>query len=447
MSYIIPFLPLATLLTLALVTRKMAESMIAATAVGLILLHKTNIVEGTLDSFYETFANTSFHFCVLIVFCFGIVVKLFQESGGLLGFAEFMKRVIKGPRSALLLGWLISVALFVDEYLNALTVGFSMSKLTDSHKVPREHLALQVHMMACSLCIAVPLTSWTAFTISITETYGIGLMEYIQTVPMMIFPLMEIVLCLLLALGVFPKLGILKGAYGRVAGGGEPYKMEAGEKPLVDLGAPDENNISSPWNLFLPLLCVIAGTLYFDKNLAIGLLLSIVCQFFLYVGQRKMTVTKFFDCFFEGAGSMLMINIIIFFGFTLSSINERLGLFDTVINLVGDTLPASLVPMLVFLLVGFCVFASGSCWIIMLITIPIFLPLAAATGASQLLTLAALMSGVGAGYTLCFYGDAVFMTTASTGVANLTITKTVMPYGAAMTVLSAGFYLAMGFLM
>ena len=159
-----------------------------------------------------------------------------------------------------------------------------------------------------------------------------------------------------------------------------------------------------------------------------------------------MSVTKFFDCFFEGASSMLMINIIIFFGFTLSSINEKLGLFDTVINLVGDTLPAEFVPVLVFLLVGFCVFASGSCWIIMLITIPIFLPLAVATGASTILTLAALMSGVGAGYTLCFYADAVFMTTASTGVANLTIIKTVMPYAVSMTIISAVAYVALGFM-
>ena len=446
MTYIIPFVPLATLLALALITRKMAESMIAACAVGLILLHKTNVIEGTLESFYETFANTSFHFCVLIVFCFGIVVKLFQESGGLLGFAEFMKGFIKGPRSALLLSWLISVALFVDEYLNALTVGFSMSKLTDSHLVPREHLALQVHMMACSLCIAVPLTSWTAFTVSVTESYGLGLAEYIKAVPMMVFPVMEIVLCLLLAIGVFPRVGNLGKAYKRVSESGTPYMVEEGEKPLVDLGAPDENNVSSPLNLFVPLICVIGGTLYFDKNLAIGLILTIVCQFILYVGQRKMSVTKFFDCFFEGASSMLMINIIIFFGFTLSSINEKLGLFDTVINLVGDTLPAEFVPVLVFLLVGFCVFASGSCWIIMLITIPIFLPLAVATGASTILTLAALMSGVGAGYTLCFYADAVFMTTASTGVANLTIIKTVMPYAVSMTIISAVAYVALGFM-
>lgn len=447
MSYIIPFLPLATLLTLALITRKMAESMIAATAVGLVLLHKTNIVQGTLDSFYETFANTSFHFCVLIVFCFGIVVKLFQESGGLLGFAEFMKRFIKGRRSTLLLSWLISVALFVDEYLNALTVGFSMSKIADSHLIPREHLAMQVHMMACSLCIAVPLTSWTAFTISITEQYDIGLTEYIKAVPMMVFPLMSIVLCLLLALGTFPKVGSLKKAYQRVDSGGQTYVLEGDEKPLVDFGKPDENNITSPLNLFLPLICVIGGTLYFDKDLAIGLILAIVCQFFVYVIPKKISVSKFFDCFFEGAGSMLMINIIIFFGFTLSSLNEQLGLFDMVISLVGSTLPAAFVPVLVFLIVGFCVFASGSCWIIMLITMPIFLPLAAATGAPMLLTLAALMSGVGAGYTLCFYADAVFLTTASTGVANLTIIKTIMPYAVVMTAISAGFYLIMGIMM
>ena len=82
----------------------------------------------------------------------------------------------------------------------------------------------------------------------------------------------------------------------------------------------------------------------------------------------------------------------------------------------------------------------------MLITIPIFLPLAVATGASTILTLAALMSGVGAGYTLCFYADAVFMTTASTGVANLTIIKTVMPYAVSMTIISAVAYVALGFM-
>lgn len=447
MSCVIPFLPLATLLILAVTTRKMAESMIAATGVALILLHGNNIVYGTLDSFYGTLSNESFQFCVLIVFSFGIVVRLFQESGGLQGFAVFMKKSIKGPRSSLIFCWLISIALFVDEYLNALTVGFSMNGITDSNKIPREHLALQVHLMACSLCMTVPLTSWTAFTISLIEEYGLGFYDYLKAVPMMFFPVMSILLCLLLATGVFPKVGELKKAYDRVSSGGPVFQAEEGEKPLVDLGKPDESKASSPLNLIIPLICVIGGTLYFDKNLAVGMILTIVCQFVLYVPQKRMSISKFFEHFFEGANSMLLINIVLFFGFTLSDANEKLGLFDIVINAVSSAIPGAVIPVLTFLIVGFFVFASGTCWIVMLIAMPIFIPLAAAAGVSQILTLAALMSGVGVGYTLCFYADTVFMTTASTGVGNITIIRTVMPYAAGMAVISAAGYLALGFIM
>ena len=426
MSYLIPFLPLATLLILAVSTRKMAESMIAATGAALILLHRDNIVYGTLDSFYGTLSNESFQFCVLIVFSFGIVVRLFQESGGLQGFAVFMKKSIKGPRSSLVFCWLISIALFVDEYLNALTVGFSMNGITDSNKIPREHLALQVHLMACSLCMTVPLTSWTAFTISLIEEYGLGFYDYLKAVPMMFFPVMSILLCLLLATGAFPK---------------------EGEKLMVDLGKPDESKVSSPLNLIIPLICVIGGTLYFDKNLAAGMILTIVCQFVLYVPQKRMSISKFFEHFFEGANSMLLINIVLFFGFTLSDANEKLGIFDIVINAVSSAIPGAVIPVLTFIIVGFFVFASGTCWIVMLIAMPIFIPLAAAAGVSQILTLAALMSGVGVGYTLCFYADTVFMTTVSTGVGNITIIRTVMPYAAGMAVISAAGYLALGFIM
>ena len=222
---------------------------------------------------------------------------------------------------------------------------------------------------------------------------------------------------------------------------------EEGEKLMVDLGKPDESKVSSPLNLIIPLICVIGGTLYFDKNLAAGMILTIVCQFVLYVPQKRMSISKFFEHFFEGANSMLLINIVLFFGFTLSDANEKLGLFDIVINAVSSAIPGAVIPVLTFIIVGFFVFASGTCWIVMLIAMPIFIPLAAAAGVSQILTLAALMSGVGVGYTLCFYADTVFMTTVSTGVGNITIIRTVMPYAAGMAVISAAGYLALGFIM
>lgn len=114
------------------------------------------------------------------------------------------------------------------------------------------------------------------------------------------------------------------------------------------------------------------------------------------------------------------------------------------ICLVSSSVPGTVIPVLTFLVVGFIVFASRTCWIGMLITMPIFIPLAAAAGASKILTLAALMSGVGTGYTLCFYADTVFMTTASTGVGNITIIQTILPYSIIMMILSGLGYLALG---
>lgn len=97
---------------------------------------------------------------------------------------------------------------------------------------------------------------------------------------------------------------------------------------------------------------------------------------------------------------------------------------------------------LAFLLVGATVFAVGGCWVVMTITIPVFVPLALSMGVTAPVIIAAVMSGIGLGYSTCFYADAVFMTTAGTGVSNITIIKATLPYAAgAAAVAAAGFLL------
>ncbi len=50
--------------------------------------------------------------------------------------------------------------------------------------------------------------------------------------------------------------------------------------------------------------------------------------------------------------------------------------------------------------------------------------------------IAAVMSGIAMGYSLCFYADTVFMTTAGTGVSNITIIKTTIPYAIGLTIIN-----------
>ena len=161
---IMAFAPLVFLIVYALKTRKMAESMILATLLAMVLLHRQHFLTGTIDAIYGALSNSSYQFVLCIIIGFGGMITLFQESGALMGFRDLLK-IAAGPKRTLVLAWLMSVIMFVDEYLNALTVTFSMREITDKNRIPREHLALQANIMACCLCMTIPFSSWTAFSV------------------------------------------------------------------------------------------------------------------------------------------------------------------------------------------------------------------------------------------------------------------------------------------
>ncbi len=436
---ILAFLPLAVLIVLALKTKKMAESMIAAVFLATILVYKQNFLSGFLDTAYGVLSDGSFQFVLLIMIGFGGLIALLQESGALLGFRDFLDRFASGPKRSMFLAWIMAFVMFIDEYLNALTVTFSLRDITDKSGVPREHLAFQAHGMACCLCMTIPFTSWTAFTVGLISEYDLGFYDYLGAIPYMFFPLLMILLCLLLIFGLFPKIGEMKRAYRRVENGGPALLIDEKADQLVDVAAIDETKISSAANAILPMAALIAGVLIFDNDLLHGLLLALLVllvQFVLYLAQKLMSIAEFFEHFFDGVKSMTSLAVVIGFGFMLSRMNKELGMFDILINGFGGKVPAFLLPTIGFLLVGLTTFAVGSCWVVMTIAFPIFMPLALSMAVPPTQMIAAVMSGIAMGYSLCFYADTVFMTTAGTGVSNITIIKTTIPYAVGITVLT-----------
>ncbi len=443
---IMAFAPLVFLIVYALKTRKMAESMILASLLAMVLLHRQHFLTGTIDAIYGALSNSSYQFVLCIIIGFGGMITLFQESGALMGFRDLLLKIATGPRRTLLLAWLMSVIMFVDEYLNALTVSFSMREITDKNRIPREHLALQANIMACCLCMTIPFSSWTAFSVGLVSEYGLGFQDYLRAIPYMFYPLAMMLLCLLLALGVFPKLGVLKQAYQRVRSGGPAFEKDEKAEKLVGIDDVDESKVSSAWNAIVPLAVLVGGTILFGNDLIHGMVLAIIAQFLLYTLQRIMTVGQFFEHFFNGAKGMASLAIVVCFGFMLSEANRELGLFDILINGIGSTVPAFLVPPLAFLLVGLTVFAVGGCWVVMTIAIPVFVPLALSMGVAAPVIIAAVMSGIALGYSTCFYADAVFMTTAGTGVSNITVIKSTLPYAIGVSVLTIIGFLLCGLL-
>ena len=201
LQIVMAFAPLVFLILYALKTRKMADAMVLATLLAMVLLHRQHFLTGTIDAMYAALSNSSYQFALCVIIGFGGMITLFQESGALMGFRDLLLKIASGPKRTLVLAWLMSAIMFLDEYLSVLTVTFSMRGITDKNRIPREHLALQANIIACCLCVAVPFSSWTAFSVGLISAHGLGFSDYVRAIPYMFYPLGMMLLCLLLAVG------------------------------------------------------------------------------------------------------------------------------------------------------------------------------------------------------------------------------------------------------
>ena len=127
---IVAFIPIIVLMTGALLTRKIAEMMIIASFLGAIFVHKGNFFSGYIDMMYQTLSNDSYQFVIIILMCFGAMIKLFQDSGAMAGFGKAVAKIADGPKKPLIMAWFMSCVMFIDDYLSTLVVPFSMKGLT-----------------------------------------------------------------------------------------------------------------------------------------------------------------------------------------------------------------------------------------------------------------------------------------------------------------------------
>jgi Na+/H+ antiporter NhaC len=326
--------------------------------------------------------------------------------------------------------WVLGVIVFIDDYLNALAVAAAMRKITDGLRVPREHLAYTVNSTGACVCVIVPFTSWAAFAISCMSEYGLSFGDYVSAIPFMFYPWAAVIISLLTAIGVFPRIGALKKAYQRVDEGGETTLPpdKSGAKPIVSMESASDVKPVNPLNFLIPIIGLVVIMILFDNDMIHGLIAALVIQGILYLVQRIMTLTQYMNAILDGVTSMANLIFTILIAFTLAGINEHLGFSEYMIGLFTTFLSPALLPALTFLICAFIAFTSCSFWALIVIGTPVFVPLALGLGIPPGILVAGIMSGTALGSQCCFYSDAVFMTAAGTGVSNVPQVRTAAPY-------------------
>lgn len=365
---------------------------------------------------------------------------LLEKSGAMLGFRGVLEKFCRTKASTLFCTWLLGGIIFIDDYLNALAVSESMKGIADQRRIPREHLAYTVNCMGACVCVLLPVSSWAAFAVACAAGQGMGMTEYLGAIPMMFYPICAIVISLLLALGKFPKLGQLKRAYERVEQGGE--LLENRVKTVKNSEATAAG--SSPLNFLVPMAALIAGMVIFEQNIVIGMMAALVVMLIMYPAEGIIKWKDMFDTFMEGASTIMPLLITMYVTFIMEAAVAEMGFMEYLTGLISRTFPAWSIPVIAFGSVALITFFAASFWSLIVISFPIFLPMAVSMGVNPSLVIGAIMSGAALGSQACLYSDAIFMVAAGTNVPNDTQFRTVLPYVLIGAGVAAVMYIAAG---
>ena len=440
--------PTLAVLVVALVTHRTFEALCVGALLGYVILQPSTFFSGFVESLLEVMQDPTIGWVILVCGLFGSLIHLLVSSGGANAFAASMLRYVKSRRSSLMVTWLLGLVLFIDDYLNALTIGTSMKPVTDRFRVSREMLAYVVDSTAAPVCVLVPLSTWAIYVAGLLESNGVaaagdGLQAYLQTIPFAVYGWVAALTVPLVAWGIIPPLGPMKSAETRAAVG----PLAPPDSAAIALDIPQSNAKSEPRLAYflLPMIVLIGATVYFDVDALKGVILAVLFTVVLFVSFRVMSFTGAMESVFGGFQTMLYALAIIVMSFVLKAVNEDLGLTEFVIENVSPWLNRSLLPAIVFLALSLVTFSTGSFWGVYAISLPIVIPLAQNLEVHPWLAIGAVVSSGAFGSHACFYGDASVLSASAAGCNNMAHVLTQLPYALLAASVSTCIYLVLGF--
>lgn len=442
-------------------TKRIIEALVLSSIVGFVMVSRPSTM-GTgswLINIFNNFSSgilsvmMSEDIAWLIIVCglMGSIIALIEKAGGSYAFGEWIATKAKTKKSALVWTWILGVVIFIDDYLNSLTVGSCMTELTDKHKVPRELLAYVVDSTAAPLCVIIPISTWAVFCSRILEANGWapkgeGLLYFVKTIPYNFYGFVAAAMVLLVILEVVPIFGPMKRAHLRVARGG-PLAPEGSEK--IDIRAGKDNIVPTKpkiYNLFIPIAILITSTVIMDFNMQMGVLITLGAMFFLYMWQGVMSANEFTEVALEGLKNMMMPIMLMILAFLFAEVNDQIHFTYYVITSATKIVTPEMMPFVVFIALSITEFITGTNWGMYIIALPIVIPLAQNIGCDVTLAVSSVLSAGVFGSHICFYSDATVITSSATGCNNFDHALTQAPYGILCAGVSAIMFLVAGFI-
>ncbi|AMK11170.1 MAG: Na+/H+ antiporter NhaC family protein [Pseudodesulfovibrio sp.] len=358
---------------------------------------------------------------VLQVLAIGGLIALISKMGGAQAIAGAIARWARTPRSSQLAAWVMGLFIFFDDYANSLTVGPIMRPVTDRLRVSREKLAFIIDATAAPIAGIALISTWVAYEVGLIRdgyqaigitgnAYGI----FVQTIPYRFYNI-YILLFILLAVWLKRDFGPMYQAEMRARNEGKvlgdnAVPMAAEEATSLE---PAAHVRPSVWSAILPIgTLMVAAFLgfYFNGYSAIddeavlaainasplsfasmrtcfgasdasvvlfqAALLASLVAIAMAVTRKIMPIKEAIETFVTGIKSMNITAVILLLAWSLSGVMKELGTANYLVGALSDSLPAYLLPSIIFILGSVISFATGTSYGTMGILMPLAIPLA-----------------------------------------------------------------------
>lgn len=455
MNYgIITLLPALLVIVVAIKSKRTTEALLMGCVSSYAIIaiaNRKNPVTLMVDSFFSIITDYDTVWLLIVCGLFGSLIAVINAAKGTHAIANFLGKICKTGKSTLLTSWLLGIIIFVDDYMNIMTISACTKKLSDLRKVPREALAYVIDSTGAPICVLLPFSTWAIFFAGIFYEqkeiaalgYNSAMSTYIHTIPYMFYAMVAVIVVPFFIMGIVPKIGAMKKAYQRVEITGKVYSENSNK---LNKREEDESSEEAKIIDFLiPIATMIIVQLTVG-DMFIAIISAILSAAIIYIPRKKIKLNEFCDLWIQGFADSVSALAIIVAALWMRQASADLNLPEYIIGLVEPFVTPHIYPMIAFLVVAVLEFITGSNWGIPAVCAPIIIPLGAACGANLLSVMAAIVCGGTFCSHACFYSDATVITSASCGIENMDHVYSQLPYTIISAVIASILFLVSGYL-
>ena len=455
---ILTLLPPLVAIILAFITKETILSLFIGVFVGEFMLcaNDINIISTIVNAFLNLASQVITCMAdpwnagiILQCLLIGGVIQLITKMGGAKALADSFAKRANTPRKAQLFTWLLGLCVFFDDYANSLIVGPIMRPVMDKLKVSREKLAFVVDATAAPVAGIAIISTWIGLEISliaagfqsvgVSNATGFGI--FLQTIPYRFYNIF-ILLFIVISAATLYEFGPMNKAEQKARARKDHEPVVVAEAPGFDEVKPVEGIKLSVWNAVIPILTLIVGALiafYWsgytsilggedqalitlmktsplsfngifealsqsDASVALfqAALLASIVAIVMAVGERILTIEDAISEWIGGMKTIVITGVILLLAWSLGGVIGEVANADNLVGVLSITIPAWIVPSLIFILGALISFATGTAYGTMSILMPLAIPLAWAVSTGDMNFTIVCTSGVLTG---AIFGD------------------------------------------